>query len=83
MNAQTGEKYHVSTQEYYRQIRVISDRLCRKHGLSIIIEGQPSQAVSCIEWLRQSKGQPIFRSMLKADLRSAIEAANDLGYFSG
>jgi len=81
VNAQTGEKYHITTQEYYRQIRGISDRLCREHGLSVIIEGQPTQAVSYIEWLRQAKGQPTFRSMLEADLRTAIEDANDLGHF--
>ena len=81
VNAQTGEKYHVTTQEYYRQIRAISDRLCREHGLSVIMEGQPTQAVSYIEWLRQSRGQPTFRSMLEADLRTAIEDANDLGHF--
>jgi len=81
VNAQTGEKYHITTQEYYRQIRGISDRLCRAHGLSVIMEGQPTQAVSYIEWLRQSKGQLTFRSMLDADLRSAIEDANDLGHF--
>jgi len=81
VNAQTGEKYHITTQEYYRQIRAISDRLCREHGLSVIMEGQPTQAVSYIEWLRQAKGQPTFRSMLEADLRAAIEDANDLGHF--
>ena len=81
MNAQTGKKYHISNREYYSQIRAISDRLCREHGLSVVMEGQPSQAVSYIEWLRQSKGQPTFRSMLEADLRIAIEDANDLGYF--
>ena len=81
VNGQTGEKYHVTTQEYYRQIRAISDRLCRKHGLSVIMEGGPSQAVSYIEWLRQSKGQPTFRTMLEADLRTAIQDANDLGHF--
>ena len=81
VNAQTGEKYHITTQEYYRQIRAISDRLCREHGLSVIMEGQPTQAVSYIEWLRQSRGQPTFRSMLEADLRTAIEDANDLGHF--
>ena len=80
MNAQTGKKYHISNREYYSQIRVISDRLCREHGLSVVMEGQPSQAVSYIEWLRQSKGQPTFRSMLEADLRIAIEDANDLGH---
>ena len=58
VNAQTGRKYHISTQEYYCQIRAISDRLCREHGLSVVMEGQPFQTVSYIEWLRQSKGQP-------------------------
>ena len=81
VNGQTGEKYHVTTQEYYRQIRAISDRLCREHGLSVIVEGGPSQTVSYIEWLRQSKGQPTFRTMLEADLRTAIQDANDLGHF--
>lgn len=81
VNAQTGEKYHITTQEYYRQIRAISDRLCREHGLSVIMEGQPTQAVSYIEWLRQSKSQPTFRSMLEEDLRTVIEDANDLGHF--
>ena len=81
VNRVTGKKYHVTTQEYYRQIRAISDRLCREHGLSVIMEGESSKAVSYIEWLRQSKGQPTFRSMLEADLRSAIEDANDLGHF--
>ena len=46
VNAQTGEKYHITTQEYYSQIRSISDRLCREHDLSVIMEGQPTQAVS-------------------------------------
>ena len=81
VNADTGEKYHSNVQTYYQQIRATSDRLCREHGLSVIMQGQPSQAVSYIEWLRQSKGQPTFRSMLEADLRTAIENANDLGHF--
>ena len=38
VNAETGEKYHSSPQSYYRQIRAISDRLCREHGLSVILE---------------------------------------------
>ena len=81
VNQQTGEKYHVSTQDYYRQIRAISDRLCREHGLSVIMEGKADKAVSYIEWLRQRSGQPTFRAMLEADLRGAIEDANDMGHF--
>ena len=81
INTMTGEKYHSNAQSYYQQIRAISDRLCREHGLSVIMSGEPAKAVSYIEWLQQSKGQPTFRSMLEADLREAIEDANDIGHF--
>ena len=81
VNADTGEKYHSNAQSYYRQIRVISDRLCRERGLSVLLQGKPTQAVSYIEWLRRSRGQPTFRSMLEEDLRSAMADANDLGHF--
>ena len=81
VNADTGEKYHSNARSYYSQIRATSDRLCREHGLSVIMESKAEKAVSYIEWLRQSKGQPTFRSMLEADLREAIEDANDIGHF--
>ena len=81
VNANTGEKYHSNARSYYSQIRAISDRLCQKHGLSVVMESKAEKAVSYIEWLRQSKGQPTFRSMLEADLREAIEDANDIGHF--
>ena len=81
VNADTGIKYHSTLQNYYQQIRGISDRLCAENGLSVILQGERTKTVSYIEWLRQSKGQPTFRSMLEADLRDAIEDANDLGHF--
>ncbi len=81
VNAETGQKYHSNAQSYYQQIRATSDQLCREHGLSVIMQGEASHSVSYIEWLRQSKGQPTFRSMLEADLRTAIDQANDLGHF--
>ena len=81
INQLTGEKYHSNARSYYQQIRAISDRLCREHGLSVIVQGEPARSVSYIEWLRQSKRQPTFRSMLEADLRDAIRDANDLGHF--
>lgn len=81
VNAQTGEKYHITTQKYSRQIRAISGRLYREHGLSVIMKGKPSQTVSYVEWLRQSKGQPTFHAMLEADPRAATEDTNDPGRF--
>ena len=81
VNKDTGEKYHSNAKSYYSQIRAISDCLCRERGLSVIIQGETSKTMSYIEWLRQSKGQPTYRAMLKADLDTAIEDANDIGHF--
>lgn len=81
VNAVTGKMYHSTRENYYKQIRGISDRLCKAHGLSIILESDEKKAGSYAEWLRQKKGQPTFRSMLEADLHDAIEDANDLGHF--
>ncbi len=81
VHADTGKKYHSNAQTYYKQVRAISDRLCREHGLSVVMQGGKTQPLRYIEWLRQSRGQPTFRAMLEADLRRAIEDANDLGHF--
>ena len=81
INGETGEKYHSNARSYYSQIRAISDRLCREHGLSVIMEGTAEKTVSYVEWLRQRKGQPTFRAMLEADMREAIQDANDIGHF--
>ena len=81
VNDATGEKYHCSKSEYFQQIRTVSDRLCREHGLSVIMEGDGQKSMSYIEWLRQSKGQPTYRSMLEADLKTSIEDANSIGDF--
>ena len=81
VNHETGEKYHCSKNKYYQQIRAVSDRLCREHSLSVIIQGDGQKSMSYIEWLRQSKGQPTYRSMLEADLKASIEDANSIGDF--
>ena len=81
VSVMTGAKYHSNTRSYYQQVRAISDDICREHGLSVIMKGGFGKSVSYIEWLRQSKGQPTFRSMLEADLKTVIEDANDLGHF--
>ena len=80
VNSRTEKKAHFSERDYYERIRARSDELCRKHGLSVI-EEQTGKASSYVERLRQSRGQPTFRSMLEADLRDAIEDAATLGDF--
>ena len=80
VNSRTGKKAHFSERDYYERIRARSDELCRKHGLSVI-ERDSGKASSYVEWLRKSRGQPTFRSMLEADLRDAIKDAATLGDF--
>jgi len=81
VNFITGQKYHSNAQSYYQQIRAISDRVCKEHGLNIIMVGERSHSLSYAEWLREQSDQPTFRAMLTADLRRAIEDANDYGHF--
>ncbi len=81
VNDETGEKYHCSNEDYYKRIRGVSDRLCKKHGLSVITQSENHKSLSYIEWLRKSKGQPTYRSMLEADIKTAIEDSNDIGNF--
>ena len=82
VNRRSGEKFHINNREYYEKIRAVSDRLCRKYGLSIVMDAEePRKATSYAEWLRLSRGEPTFRSMLEADLRAAIEDATSLGEF--
>ena len=81
VNRETGKKYHSNAQSYYEQIRGISDRLCRAHGLSVILSGESSHAIRYYEWQREKRGLPTYRSMLQADMRQAIEDAYDFGHF--
>ena len=81
VRASDGSKYHSNAQSYYGQIRAISDRLCKEYGLSVIMKGESPKTISYIEWLREQSRKPTFRAMLTADLRRAIEDANDYGHF--
>ena len=67
VNMDTGAKYVSTRQNYYAQIRAISDRLCREHGLSVIIPGQ-DKGKSYIEHQAERTG-----TSYKAKLRAAID----------
>lgn len=77
----SGRKYHSTPQSYFKQIRGVSDALCREYGLSIVMTGETSKAVSYIEWLKEQRGQPTLRGMLEQDLETAIGQAADYGHF--
>lgn len=77
----SGRKYHSTPQSYFKQIRGVSDALCKEYGLSIVMTGETSKAVSYIEWLKEQRGQTTIRGLLEQDLETAISQAADYGHF--
>lgn len=77
----TGEKYHSTPESYLKNIRGLSDKLCRKYGLSVIMLGEKNKGLKYCEWMRQQSGQPTYRSMLESDIRQAIGQSADYGHF--
>ena len=76
----TGKKYHSTAQSYYQQIRKISDRLCREHGLSVVMETD-GKAISYAEWKLHQAGLLTLREMFDQDVEECLSQAMDLGGF--
>ena len=76
VSCEDGRKYHSNAQSYYLQVRSISDKLCRKYGLSVITP-QPDEhnAKPYFEWLADKNSQTTWRSAIRADVDEAIKTA--------
>ena len=75
-----GIKFH-RTKEDYQQMRDVSDRLCREHGLSVIEKPQ-NRGKHYSEWDAERNGKPTYRKMIMADIDRAIKAsASDRDFF--
>ncbi len=64
-----NQRKYVSNRQSYAYIRRISDRLCKEHGLSVVMPGQ-DRGKSYAEWDAHRKG-----TSWKAKLKTAIDAA--------
>ena len=75
-----GHKYHSSPDSYYREIRVLSDSLCREYGLSVI--GEPSQrALTYVEWRMKKLGIRTPKELVDRDVEECLSLAMDVGGF--
>ena len=72
VNAGTGRKYHSNAQTYYKQLRAVSDRLCREHGLSVIEHPEQGRTMSYDTWEAEQKGKPTWYSQIRRDVDAAI-----------
>ena len=76
----TGMKYHSTAESYYQQIRKISDRLCREHGLSVVME-KGGKGISYAEWKLHRAGVLTIRELFDQDVEECLSQAMDLGQF--
>ena len=76
----TGNKYHSSPESYFKQIRVISDRLCREYSLSVVVN-PARRSLSYMEWKLQQNGILTLRELFDQDVKECLSQAMDLGGF--
>lgn len=68
-----GKKYH-RTNEDYRKMREVSDRLCREYGLSVIRDPQ-RKGKHYSQYDAERNGKPTFGSTIRGDIDRAIKAS--------
>ena len=74
-----NQRKYVSNRQSYAYIRRTSDRLCKEHGLSVVMPGQ-DRGKSYAEWDAQKKGKS-WKAKLKIAIDAAIPQAKDFDGF--
>ena len=69
-----GKRYHRTNQDY-RDMRKVSDRLCKEYQLSIVQQSEQGKGKHYAEWQAEQQGKPSYHSMVKADVDEAIRKA--------
>lgn len=77
-----GRKFHQPNAMYYDRIRKVSDRLCEKHGLSIIKEAKSHKYESYpAQHHQEPQPAPTIHSVMYQDIDRAVDVAKDLDDF--
>lgn len=70
---QDGKKYHSNAKSYYTEVRAISDKLCRQHGLSVIEEkGAGAVGRPYPQWLAEQENRPTWKAAIQQDIDSVV-----------
>ena len=75
-----GQKYHSSPASYFKEIRGLSDALCKEYGLSVI-EEPGRRALTYVEWRMGQLGITTQRQMVDRDVAECLSLAMDVGGF--
>ena len=74
-----NQRKYISNRQSYAYIRRTNDRLCREHGLSVVMPGK-DKGKSYAEWDAQRKGKS-WKAKLKIAIDAAIPQARDFDSF--
>ena len=74
-----NQRKYISNRQSYAYIRRTNDRLCREHGLSVVMPGK-DKGKSYAEWDAQRKGKS-WKAKLKLAIDAAIPQARDFDSF--
>ena len=66
-----GKRYHRTNQDY-RDMRMVSDHLCKEYQLSVVQQPEQGKGKHYAEWQAEQQGKPSYHSMVKADVDEAI-----------
>ncbi len=77
----TGNKFHMTDDEFYKYIFEINNEICKKYGLSVI-DYVPGSRMPYAEYLKRHKsGRRSFKQMIVNDIETCIAKAGSLGEF--
>ena len=74
VSMEDGRKYHSNSRSYYRDVRRISDGLCKKYGLSVI-QTTNHKGMHYSQWQAEKNGKPSWRSIIRMDIKEAAESS--------
>lgn len=76
-----GRMFHESNEDYERDIRGVSDRLCREYGLTVIGNPKRNRHKTYNEVHPEGNSPPTIHTLIYADMDNALEMAHDLDSF--
>ena len=75
-----GRKFN-ACKASYRQMREVSDRLCREYGLSVIAQPEKNPRKHIAEWQAERVGEQTWRSIIREDMDYAIRYSMTMEQF--
>ncbi len=74
-----GAKYRNNFKDYFKDIRELSDSICREHELSVIAPQR--KGMHYAEWKALKQGRPTIRGQLRAELDEIIKCSYTMQNF--